>query len=393
MDLQGNPSFEFKDYPVSLLNGKTSPSLVYRVFCVRLASYAEFKLKNALESRGIMFLVDNILNVPIDLVCRPPEKFFNYNENPYTIFNRDILYDIICSEVKVDGSLISTYTDIHGSLQLKSKTSVNSDVQKAARKTLCSFHELKKDLEIVTKQGWTVNLEYTSMTNRIILEYQNDMLTVLNIRNVYTGEYMPISEIHKYKGITQHLVEHNPKSFTDAIQDAKERNRTFNDVVQELKKEQQKEGYIVKLPGLQFKLKNDWYCEKHSAKDAISSNRKLFELIINEKIDDYIPLFYDTPSVINRINRFQEVYSHEYNKMIQWTTDFYESNKHLEIKEYAQEVRNSNCSLAFSGIVFSLKRNRKVNYKEVFIKQWDKLRDLAPSDEYVDSPLNQKGTK
>lgn len=65
-----------------------------------------------------MFELDENDN-PTRIACRPPAKFFNYKENPFT-------ENIESSEVqylfkKEDGSLISTFLD-KGELFVKSKT-------------------------------------------------------------------------------------------------------------------------------------------------------------------------------------------------------------------------------------------------------------------------------
>ena len=377
MDLQENISFEYKDFPVNLLNGTESPSLVYRVFCVRLATYAEFKLKNALESRGIMFLVDTILNEPIDLVCRPMEKFFNYKENPYTIFNQDIISEIEYSQTKVDGSLISTYIDVQSNLRLKSKTSISSDISKDASRTLEKYPDLFLDLNILTRNYWTVNLEYTSPNNRIILEYNTDSLTVLNARHRITGEYMEYKELKKYSGIKDHLVEINPSSFSDKILQGIQNKKTFDDVLLELKTETDKEGYIIRVRNQFVKIKNDWYCKKHKAKDSINSDRNLFELIINEEIDDYIPLFSDMPCTTNRINSFINYFVPLYNAMIDKMNTFYDAHKHEDKKVYASTVMSGDFTPSEQWILFALKQNKTFSYKEQFIKQWPRLKEQA----------------
>ena len=51
----------------------------YRIFLYRLSSYSEWLEPDALESRGITFLLSDMCE-PMDLVSRPFPKFFNYQE-------------------------------------------------------------------------------------------------------------------------------------------------------------------------------------------------------------------------------------------------------------------------------------------------------------------------
>lgn len=54
----------------------------YRIFNYRLASYTDFLQPGAIEARGIMFRVSSrhAAAEPLELVCRPMAKFFNYSE-------------------------------------------------------------------------------------------------------------------------------------------------------------------------------------------------------------------------------------------------------------------------------------------------------------------------
>ena len=94
----------------------------YRIFNYRLASYSDFLKPGALECRGIMFEIEPEHGAPKRLASLPMEKFFNLNENPFTM-GLD-LSTIIDFELKADGSLMSSYWHEDGEatwLMLKSK--------------------------------------------------------------------------------------------------------------------------------------------------------------------------------------------------------------------------------------------------------------------------------
>ncbi len=102
-------------------------SMKYRIFNYNLCSYEQFhKSPSALNCRGTMFNINDLENV--QLVCLPPEKFFNYEEG-----NGNEIHSLGKFGVqmeKLDGSLISTY--LHSInpnqtiLKLKSKASLIS---------------------------------------------------------------------------------------------------------------------------------------------------------------------------------------------------------------------------------------------------------------------------
>jgi len=52
----------------------------FRIFNYRLASYQQWLQPDALECRGVMFLMDTTFSKPVALVSWPFEKFFNFRE-------------------------------------------------------------------------------------------------------------------------------------------------------------------------------------------------------------------------------------------------------------------------------------------------------------------------
>ena len=107
--------FFYKDF-VSSMGTK------FRVFSYHIASYTDWTQPGSLECRGIMFEMD--FDKPVRIASRPMHKFFNLNENPFTM-NLD-LSKAEFAMTKEDGSLVSSYID-KGYVYLKSKTSIFSD--------------------------------------------------------------------------------------------------------------------------------------------------------------------------------------------------------------------------------------------------------------------------
>ena len=139
---QTNEAFFYKDQE---LDDQT-----YRVFSYRLASYTDFLAPNSLECRGVMFRI--IDEKPVELSALPMEKFFNDQENPFTIgLNYNNIKQVT---LKMDGSLMSTY--IHnGQLRIKSKTALGSDHAINAMRwlDLPENAEYKKQLLTLTRYG------------------------------------------------------------------------------------------------------------------------------------------------------------------------------------------------------------------------------------------------
>lgn len=348
----------------------------YRIFSYRLASYTEFMKPDALEGRGIMFEMEG--ETPVRLACRPMHKFFNLNENPSTM-NLDTSLDKI--EIimdKVDGSLISTWVDHEGELQLKSKTSLTSDqvqmawaVLKAEGKII--QHDCEGTPYDASLWGWlrdyadddmaTVNMEYIGPDNRIVIGYEKPQLRVLNTRDldsqVLTSGFVLNETEYDFSmhSWDQHPLFVYAGGSMDVGFDLKSLETTTGI-----------EGVVVVLTdGTWFKLKTPWYSALHKTKDSINSKKKLFECIICETADDLKALFTDDPLALNTIQMMELLVIPKFNYFIKLVETYHEENKGLERKEYAIKGQKDLQRELFS-LAMSLYLGREVNYKEWAVK-------------------------
>lgn len=319
MALTNLDAFYFKD---SVVNGNT-----YRVFMYRLAGYTEFCLPGALEARGITYLL--LPDQDPICVCRPFKKFFNLGETPFTM-NLDLTQIARIAE-KADGSLISTVWDpVTNYFGVKSKQSFESEQAVEAWKYL-NLEENKgllADTKLFVSRGYTVNFEYTSPLNRIVLEYKTTQLKVLGIRNNVTGELYNIHDEFfdgnsKVNSICSHWVEeHTLETFPHALEDIP--NLTGI------------EGYVVTMKdGLMYKHKTEWYKSLHHLKDSVSSERRLFDAIIEETIDDVKTMFPTDTVSLDRIKAMEDFVIPKYNHLVKTVEAFYKDNKDLTRKDYA----------------------------------------------------------
>ena len=343
-------AFFFKDV---ILQGA-----VFRIFNYRLCSYSDFLLPSALECRGIMFEIHGDGTV-IDIASRPMEKFFNYKENPFT---ENVDFSTVAhAMIKEDGSLISTYRH-QNELKLKTKGSLESDQAIAAMKWIAQdAHKLLHgESYVLSLQGYTVNFEWTSPDNRIVLGYEEDGLVILNIRNNFTGEYIPpelyppVMKKYTVRDELEHI--HDIESYVDQIPQ-------INGI----------EGYVLKLEdGQMIKIKTDWYLARHRAKDSINTPKNLFKAIVGEEIDDIIVMFEEDAIAMKIITDMIDLVKPKYNHMIATVELYHEANSHLTRKDYAIKAQGLNDGLMglymnmYTGKVNDYKAFAKKNH-EMFI--------------------------
>ena len=333
----------------------------YRIFNYRLASYTDFLQPSALECRGHMFEVNEEGNNAkvIRLASLPPHKFFNLYENPSTM-NLDLSQvDMIMD--KKDGSLISTYQHIN-KLRLKTKGSLESDQALDAMEWLDKKEnfEFKQELIAAESAGYTVNMEWVSPTNRIVIGYIQPSLVVLNIRNREDGSYLDVSDIDTFifPNILKHWVDEylfdDPITFIESIPDIKDNI----------------EGVVCRLTdGTYFKCKTLKYLALHHTKDSINTPRRLYETVVEGGSDDMRSLLHDDTVAINLIDQMEKFVEQKYNHLVDTVERFYERNKTLSRKDYAilgqQELDSKMFGLAMAKYI-----GKDVDYKQFMKKNW-----------------------
>lgn len=324
----------------------------YRIFSYRLGAYTPFMQPDALEGRGIMFELDDN-DQPVRLAARTMHKFFNLNENPSTMTlnlaedNIELIMD------KCDGSLISTYADHEGQLQLKSKTSLSSDQVRMAWNVVNADPALKEILTEIARHGYaTVNMEYLGPDNRIVIGYEKPHLRVLNTRAIESGEY----------DIAMHYWDQHP------LFDWAAGSMSVGFDLKTLDDATGIEGVVVVLrSGEWFKHKTPWYAALHKTKDSINSKRKLFECVVTEASDDLKAMFYDDAVAMKLINEMEALIIPKFDRFIRIVEDFYNANKTLDRKSYAIKGQQDLIRELF-GLVMTKYLGREVDYKEWAIK-------------------------
>lgn len=237
------------------------------------------------ECRGLIFYPDG------RIMSRPFHKFFNVGEKEETQFKKiDLTQPHVIME-KMDGSMIRP---IHVGSQVKLATKMGlSDVAVKAQEWLDAH--TKRDsmldyLRLCMIHDYTPLFEFVSPDNQIVLNYEKADLVLLAIRDNVTGEYLPYSELdQEYFSVVRTY-----GSVKDSLEEYVERQRLAEN----------REGDIIRFAdGHMLKIKNNWYVRIHKALDRVRFDRNIVDLIINENLDDVVPMM---PQVeIERIRDFE----------------------------------------------------------------------------------------
>lgn len=300
----------------------------FRIFSYYIASYSEWLKPDALECRGIMFELDDNNN-PIRIAARPPKKFFNLFENPFTENIKDDQVGLAFK--KEDGSLISSFID-KGEVFLKSKGSLFSQQVLDAQKWL--YDERRKPLleclKWYAENGITINMEWVSPDNRIVLTYEEPRLIILNARHNITGEYIDLEDLVKDQTINQYMVDNHPFE-------------TINKLIEEVQELKDQEGYVVydsKGAEPVFKIKCPWYVHLHSVKSSVSSDKNLWEAVAEGVSDDIKALFETDKASLDRIAKFESIYKKQFSFVYKTAIDIYNKLRGNSRKDYAIESQS-----------------------------------------------------
>lgn len=222
------------------------------------------------QCRGLVFdLAGNVISPGF-------EKFFNVSENSETQAHMIDLSKphVICE--KLDGSMCRPVPIPEGGYRMFTKMGP-TDVAANAERWVRARDNYDRFMRDTIAQGLMPLLEWCSRQNRIVIDYPVDRLVLLAVRDVRTGEYMPLNMmlelageygvevVRRYAG-TVHNMEH---------------------LMAETRDLQGQEGWVIWFEnGYRVKIKGSEYVTIHRAKDRILRENGVIEMILDEKLDD-----------------------------------------------------------------------------------------------------------
>lgn len=216
------------------------------------------------ECRGLIFDKEG------NLISRPFHKFFNVGEREECqMANLDMSADHVIME-KMDGSMVRPLI-INGEVVLGTKMGV-TEIALEAMKIIGD--NAKGWLRSMVEMGKTPLLEYIAPTNKIVIQYEKAKLILLAVRDNLTGEYSLPSD-----------------SPFEVVPTYGSMQGNIQDYIARAREQEGREGDIIRWSdGHMVKIKNDWYVRIHKVKDMIRTERHILNIIVNEEMDDLLPI-------------------------------------------------------------------------------------------------------
>jgi T4 RnlA family RNA ligase len=253
------------------------------IFDYLLAQYQDFKKPiedkdyEAFELRGLCFVhsPDGTKRRFLSMM-----KFFNVNQVEETqehLLEKMSLFRVMD---KMDGSIMRFVQFPNKDIVVKSKTFFDNDQTKMANDVYERQENLKGFVKETIEQGLAAFFELTGPNNTIVLKYPKTELTLLQIRNEETGEFL---DIYSHPLVKKYNIKCTEEEKFFSLKEIMTLRETIEN----------KEGWIGFFKNqegqvLLAKVKSLWYIAKHGLYDKCSNEDFLMEKILDNTIDDVI---------------------------------------------------------------------------------------------------------
>lgn len=249
------------------------------------------------ECRGILFYPDG------RIMARRLHKFFNVNERDETADHRiDLSKPHVILE-KLDGSMITPVFTAAG-IRWGTKMGI-TEVSMQAEEFVAQNPIYQKMAEQCREGGQTPIFEWCSRKQRIVVDYPEDRLILVAIRDNVTGEYLA----YPYLQFIGEQFE------IDVVKAYAGTAANMEHLIAETRASEGIEGWIIRFDdGQMLKVKGDWYVRIHKTKDNLTHEKNVVDLIINEKIDDVKPFMLDEDR--KRVEQFESEFWQGVDKVV-----------------------------------------------------------------------------
>jgi RNA ligase len=308
---------------------------------VRERSHYNMKIRR--ECRGMIF--DTATG---NLISRPYHKFFNVGEREETNLDKiDLTQPHVVLE-KLDGSMIRPIPTPEG-FRLGTKAGV-TDVAMNAEYFVADKPEYAKFIKSSFVCGLTPIFEWCSRKNRIVVDYSEDNLILTAVRDMRSGNYIPYSQ----------MVETGKNYDIPVVKAIAGDETDIEKIVDHIRKWDDGEGVVIRFDnGHMVKIKADEYILRHRSKEQINSEKNIIQVILNDSVDDMIPLL--TSEDAQRLKDFQQKFWCAVDEVSSDLTKIFKGGDMMypDKKEFAVEFVNKMLLPIHRPFMFGMKQGKE----------------------------------
>lgn len=277
------------------------------------------------ECRGLIFCTEG------KVLARRLHKFFNVNERAETkLENLDLSKSHFILE-KLDGSMITPFM-VGDQIRWGTKMGL-TEVAEPVEQWVKQNPRYEQVAKYLIEEGCTPIFEWCSRKQRIVIDYPTDRLVLIAIRANDTGDYAKYSDLRNFAEIFN----------LDLVQQYIGSYKSMEQLVDETKGLNDQEGWVIRFEdGHMLKIKSDQYVTLHRAKSLLDNERDVTELVLNNAIDDLLPLLNDVDK--DRLNAYYKSVWNDITDMVRRVNDLLKviSETGLSRKDFSLQYANEN---------------------------------------------------
>jgi RNA ligase len=299
------------------------------------------------EARGIIFCAKTG-----KVLARRYHKFFNLGEKAECAADKvDFTQPHIILE-KLDGSMITPFKTADGIMRWGTKMG-ETEVAMPVNKFVADNAQYQDFSNEMIAKDFTPIFEWCSRKQRIVIDYPVDRLVLTAIRDNVTGRYVSYSQmVDLGKHYNIDVVQALDGNVTDVHE--------FIEMVRNLKNA---EGFVIRFEnGHMIKVKAEEYLQIHRAKELITHEKDLWAVILDEKLDDLLPLLdKDDQDQLSKFASDLNVKILEKADELKWEVIAWVDNNGDSQKKFAVDfvnAKNSRFTDAEKGLLFKIKAGK-----------------------------------
>jgi RNA ligase len=224
------------------------------------------------ECRGIKFHKNGAI------AARTLHKFFNVGERQETAVDRICLKTEHNFLEKLDGSMIHPVR-VGDEYHLCTKMG-RTEIALMAEEHIKDKPNYVAFLDFCHQFHYTPTFEFCSRKNRVVLDYPEDRLVLTAMRHLYYGAY-----------VTYNTMRSNARHFIIPVIAAFRmmNSNSIEPIVSHIRQKTGQEGVVLRYDnGHMLKIKCDEYVLIHKAKDSMTHEKNILEIIVTGKLDDLL---------------------------------------------------------------------------------------------------------
>ena len=202
--------------------------------------------------------------------------------------------------------------------------------------------------------GFTPIFEWCSRKNRIVVDYPEDKLILTAVRLNSTGTYP------RWQSVLKEIEIGGFFSIPVVKTISCDNNTDISKVVDQIRKWEDDEGVIIRFDnGHMVKIKADDYVLRHKCKESLCQEKNVLSIIIDDSVDDIVPLLEKSESDRERLFKFQKDFWKEIHKFEDKITSMYAkgNDEFPDQKEFAVEYVQKQVPPKYAPFMFKMRNS------------------------------------